>query len=248
MAFMSLLMITWILTGASRAHLNEPGASRYVYVSGIVALTLLGISITRKALPVMVVALVLWILVLPSGVRVLEQGSGGLRDASFHVRASLFVLDTYSERPSTDFPVEPSRAPQLSAFSYDRLASKYGSIGFSDDEISQLADSYRGTIDDTLMRTGTYRVQPATRTCPEKEESASNKFEMSGQQRVVFRSENDVSLFMRRYSSVAALSVSMQLRGGATYEISDNGAVTRPPLTIEFPGSTVQVCPKSLSP
>jgi hypothetical protein len=166
----------WILTGLSRAELQEPDASRYLY-PGVVFVVLLLSSLLGRTAPrlprwgviTLIVAVVAFTaLSLRGNLHQLDGGAAGLRDASNYVSAELGALALVRDRVDPSFQPDPQRAPQISAGGYFRAIDDLGSPADTLAELRARPDAVRSSADAMLARAlGADRLREAAAPAPD---------------------------------------------------------------------------------
>lgn len=237
------LAATWLLTGWSRAHLQEPAASRYVYVGSICLIAMsavvIGSSLPRVGFVVPLLGLLLFI--SPNSA-MLRAGAGGLRDTSYHVRALLGAIDMTRIRPATDQVVESSRAPQLTVSAYDTLSRKYGKIGFSAVEMVSLPDSYRVSADRMLFALGTTEVRmDAPDECKEATVVLNREVFLPTGAVVFVKPDTRMSMSFRRFATESAGTV-MELPVGQWTSIRNRAESSVPQLKLGLENGRAYGC------
>ena len=159
-AVLALPLLYWVLTALSRAQLNEPDASRYLYPGAIfVALVLVELAHlvplprSRTSLVILLGAVVAVTVV---SVRGNEQpfrlGAAGLRDASTYVKAELAALELAGSRVEPGFQPDPVRAPQITAGPYAEAVADLGSPADSINSVRSQSEAVRSAADGVLVR------------------------------------------------------------------------------------------------
>ena len=158
----AMVLITWVLTGLSRAHLGEPAASRYVYVGAALLLATFVTMAPRLQSMYLLLAVMLAtnVLVQPN-LTILRAGTGGLRDNSLHVRASLTGLDVIDGDAPAGQQVDGARAPQIDMARYQAMSRQYGHAGFSNDALLRQPETIKQQADDTIFRLMKSLVTPS---------------------------------------------------------------------------------------
>lgn len=158
----AMVLITWTLTGLSRAHLGEPAASRYVYVGAALLLATFATMAPRlqSMFLLLAVMLVTNVLVQPN-LTILRAGTGGLRDNSLHVRASLTGLDVIDVDVVAGQQLDGSRAPQIDIAKYQALLKQYGHAGFSNAALMRQPEAVKQLSDDAIFRLMKSLVTPS---------------------------------------------------------------------------------------
>ena len=237
-----MIVITWTLTGISRAHLAEPQASRYVYVGAIVLVCITGLALSTFK-PWIVAPLIFCALpfTLPSSISQMEQGAGGLRDTSFHVRSALAALDMTDIRLATDFAVD-ARAPQMTVSAYDKLARSHGHVGFSIQELKALPDPYRNTSDNMLNQLGLNQVTRMPKSpCGDRPGNLRVRTLKSGETMVLFLN-SQTEMYFTRFSDGTSGVAPTTLDGGNWYAITNRAESDLPVLRFELPLTAVEGC------
>ncbi|MFM8857753.1 MAG: hypothetical protein ACKOI2_11245 [Actinomycetota bacterium] len=240
---LSMLIVTWLLTGISRSHLAEPQASRYVYVGAIVLVCCTGLALTNSRFKLVLPAvLCLLPILLPSSMSQMKKGASGLRDTSFHVRSALAALDMTDVRPGSDSAVD-ARAPQISVSAYDRLAASDGRIGFSIPELRALPDPYRNTTDNMLNRLGVSQISRSTGLlCGAQSRSLSGVQVLTSGETLVILPSTETEIRLARFSDVVDGIAATTLNGGAWYSITNRAENDVPALRFELPLTGVVGC------
>jgi hypothetical protein len=120
----------WTLTGLARAHLKDPGATRYLYV-GVVFVVLIGAELARGRRPAGRVASALLVgatlFCLIGNLNHLRGGRDTLRDWSEEISARLAALELVGPAATKpDFRPSASLAPPLFAGDYFSALQKFG--------------------------------------------------------------------------------------------------------------------------
>ena len=149
----AMALMTWTMTGLSRAHLGEPAASRYVYVGAALLVTTFVTMAPRLQSMFLLLAVMLAtnVLVQPN-LTILRAGTGGLRDNSIHVKASLAGLDIIDGDVVAGQQLDGSRAPQIDISKYQTMSRQYGHAGFSNDALLRQPETIKQQADDTFFR------------------------------------------------------------------------------------------------
>ena len=149
----AMALMTWIMTGLSRAHLGEPAASRYVYVGAALLVTTFVTMAPRLQSMFLLLAVMLTtnVLVQPN-LTILRAGTGGLRDNSLHVRASLTGLDVINGEVVAGQQLDGSRAPQIDIARYQSRSRQFGRAGFSNAALLRQPETIKQQADDTIFR------------------------------------------------------------------------------------------------
>jgi hypothetical protein len=157
-----MALMTWTMTGLSRAHLGEPAASRYVYVGAVLLVTTFVTMAPRLQSMFLLLAVMLAtnVLVQPN-LTILRAGTGGLRDNSIHVKASLAGLDVIDGDVVAGQQLDGSRAPQIDIAKYQLVARQYGHAGFSNDALLRQPETIKQQADDTIFRLMKSLVTPS---------------------------------------------------------------------------------------
>jgi hypothetical protein len=155
----------WTLTGLARAHLNDPGATRYLYVSGVFAI-LIAAELARDRAPAsrlgsaLLVAAVLFCVL--GNLNHLRGGRDTFRDWSEETSARLAALELAGPASvGPDFRPAPSLAPRLYAADYFNAVRAFGSAAAPRDALVAASERARRGADDTLTRALALRPREA---------------------------------------------------------------------------------------
>lgn len=120
----------WGLVALTRAHLDEPLASRYLYLGAVLVL-LVAAEVIRDRPPMRQWATaLLFIAALASVVSNLGQlraGANGLRGSTNEVRAALAAAELIAAAVPAEQVLAPTSAPQVTAGAYRELVADLGS-------------------------------------------------------------------------------------------------------------------------
>jgi hypothetical protein len=156
----------WGLTALSRAQLNEPAASRYLYPGAILVALALAEAMRGLRAPPLVV--VLGALVLAHGISTnldaLQSGAAGLRTGSDYVGAELAALEIARPLAPAGFVPDPFHAPQIQAGPYFAAIDEFGSPADASAELAARPDDVRRAADGVLV--GAMGVHLAVLTAP----------------------------------------------------------------------------------
>jgi F0F1-type ATP synthase membrane subunit c/vacuolar-type H+-ATPase subunit K len=169
-AVLALPLFYWVLTALSRAELNEPDASRYLYAGAIfVALIIVELAHLvplprgRVVLALLVGAVVVITVVSVRGnEQPLRLGAAGLRDASTYVKAELAALELAGNGVEPGFQPDPIRAPQITAGPYADAVADLGSPADSIASVRGQSEAVRSAADGVLVRALRLGLLPVT--------------------------------------------------------------------------------------
>jgi hypothetical protein len=157
LGLLAILVAFWVLTGLRRAMLQEPDASRYLYVGALFVVLLLaelarGVSLTRRVALLIVVVTGAAVL---SNAGTLRDGGRYLRDQARVARANLGALelsrdDVGPRYIARGFPGYPFI--YLLAGPYFEAADDWGTPAFSPAELASAPENARLNADGELVR------------------------------------------------------------------------------------------------
>lgn len=152
-AVLALPVAFWGLTALSRAQLNEPGASRYLYPGAVFLLLVLAeLARDRAYAPFAIVLVVAAAAYAVHGnLDQLDAGASGLRDTSVHVRADLAALELAQGKVDPSFRPDPNRSPDLTAGPYFEAIDALGSPAESLAALRRQPEEVRSTADGVLL-------------------------------------------------------------------------------------------------
>ncbi len=143
----------WVMSALSRAHLGEPGASRYVHVAlcWMIPMSTLALSQRKTSHLIRNVAVVLVVvLAVPGSWDVADRAGVDFRERSQIVRAELTAMMQISGSVEAGFQPDPSRAPQISAARFKKFAARYSAPLIDPAEFESLPNVARQEIDRVL--------------------------------------------------------------------------------------------------
>jgi hypothetical protein len=145
------LLATWGLTGLSRAHLGEPGASRYVYVGATCLILLFALVVpVVQNLTTSAGLFIAAIFLVSPNMSLMRAGANGLLDTSTHVRAELSAIEHVRMSLLPGYVIDSARAPQLNIGEYLSAIDRFGSPAFSWNKLSTLPSGTLIDVNRTL--------------------------------------------------------------------------------------------------
>lgn len=161
--------VFWGLTGLTRAGVELPNASRYLYPGAVfVVLALVDAAALLAArwstVRTMAAGVVAVALVAGTGANAnaLERGARGLRETSDYVRAELAVLDGTRGLGEASFRPDEQRMPQVRAGAYLDFVDNIGSPAYTPAEVAARPRPVRHAADLVLVGRVGIDVRPAT--------------------------------------------------------------------------------------
>jgi len=154
----------WVLSGLSRAHLGEPGASRYVHVGISWVVPIIGIllgtswcrSRVRSGIVIVVSAIAVW------GSWDLATHAGReFRERSLVVRAEISAMGQIDSPVRFDYQPDPARAPQINYGDFSAFGLKYRTPGLDPKTFGQLPEFVRQEIDRVFLTGPDVKLEPA---------------------------------------------------------------------------------------
>ncbi len=157
----------WVLTGLSRAHLNEPAAPRYIYTGAVLVVLLVcelarGRQITRAPQALLLAALLAFAAV--GNAHTLDKMAGALREHASELEARLGALEVVADRVGPGFVAAPVVAPQLDARSVRAAQADFGRLALTPQELLAAPQAEGAAADDTLRLAGSIVTAPARAT------------------------------------------------------------------------------------
>ncbi len=154
----------WSLTAATRASINEPTTSRYLY-PGALFLLLLAVEAARgrrATPPLLAVLAVLLLGATVANVGLLRDGARQQRDQATNVRGALAAAEAAGDALPGDFVPAPTIAPQVRLDTYRAAVADLGSPVPPASELPRDFQAARAVADEVLMRGYGIRAVPAT--------------------------------------------------------------------------------------
>ena len=244
LACLVMAIITFSLTGLSRAHLSEPAASRYVYVGAIL---LIGttISLVPIRLNNFVVLLLAVAAVVPiqSNLKTLKAGYGGLHDVSLHVRSSLTGLEMISGPIVLDETLDGARAPQFDARQYRELSETAGKAGFLPKDLLAQPEIVRLEADDVLFRfmDGLSR-ESSIKICEDKRELKDSEIILMPGETINLVAYKGASATFRWFTETIESSAVLEMKPAIQYQFSNHVYSGTRSLVIAFSLPDIVIC------
>ena len=153
----------WGLTALSRAQLNDPDASRYLYPGAVLVVLVvaeLARDVRLRPAAWVVVGLLVGGAAL-SGYGALRDGAAHLQDWSSYLRAELGALQLAGTTVDPNYQPDPLRAPDIRTGQYLDAIRGLGPAGDSPDQVRREGEPQRQTADQVLARTLGFGLGPA---------------------------------------------------------------------------------------
>ena len=237
------LVITWFLTGLSRAHLGEPGASRYVYVGAIALLAMFSLllpKINRWVEPVLLVPL-FFFLVMPN-LDLMRAGAQGLQDTSLNVRAEQSALEQIGPLARPDFQFDTSRAPQISAGSYLSAVEKFGSPALDWADVSKLPESVLVEVNRVLLTASENFKKSNSVSCETEEKILNSQLVLAPNSYLTLIVKRSTQLRFNWFSKKTDGSYGVEVDQNTVYQIHNPSIKGANQLVIEGGLNSVRVC------
>ena len=158
----------WLLIGYSRAQGGEYGASRYVYIGGVlILLTVADLLEPVGNRIIMCLAPPIAVLSVWGNWELLHSGARGLREVTATTRSELRAVEWAERLVNPMFQVDGGRMPQVSAGEYLDARRDLGSAAASDGEVELASEGTReetdrvslGALDVTLAPGGELQAE-----------------------------------------------------------------------------------------
>jgi hypothetical protein len=168
-AVLALAVGYWTLTGLSRAQLQEPDASRYLYPGAIFVVLVLAelhgrtpLARTRPVIACLAIVLLATMgYSIHGNLHELNAGAAGLRDTSRVLEAELGALEAIRTHVRPDFRPDPRRAPVLVAGGYFRAVDDLGSPADSLGDLLHGPEGSRTAADTELTAALAIGLEPS---------------------------------------------------------------------------------------
>lgn len=243
-AFLLMAILTWMVTGLSRAHLQEPAASRYIYVGSILLISSL-VSLVPKYSAKFVLAPLAFLsfFLIQDNVKILDQGIGGLRDVSVHLRSSLGGLQLIDGPLNAGEFLDSARAPQLDSERYREISRKFGTVGFSVADLQRQPEEIRREADQVLYRLmSELYLEIDKADCEPSRVKSVIKIKLKPNETAKVAVSGDVVATFRWFTNDISTTSQLQMNSGDTYQFKNRIIQGSPPLEIHFSEPKVGLC------
>jgi hypothetical protein len=240
----AMALMTWIMTGLSRAHLGEPAASRYVYVGAALLVTSFVTMAPRLESMFLLLAVMLAtnVLVQPN-LTVLRAGTSGLRDVSINVKASLTGLDIIDDVVIPNQQLDGSRAPQIDIAKYKAMSEDYGNAGFSNAALMRQPELIKLRADDTTFRLMKSIIGTSSPVSCEPDPFNRIGDLVIGPGKSVFVLPQIVGkVSVAWFASGNEASPIIELSPGTQYQFKNSVVAGSPSMKLNFMGNNVLIC------
>jgi hypothetical protein len=240
----AMALMTWTMTGLSRAHLGEPAASRYVYVGAALLVTTFVTMAPRLQSMFLLLAVMLAtnVLIQPN-LTILRAGTGGLRDVSINVKASLTGLDIIDDVANSEEQLDGSRAPQIDIVKYKARSRDYGNAGFSNAALMRQPESMKLRADDTtfrLMKSIIGTSSPVS--CQPDPFNRIADLEVSPGESVIVVPQIVGKVSVAWFAEGNEASPVVELSPGIQYQFKNSVIEGSPSMKLNFMGNNVLIC------
>jgi hypothetical protein len=217
------LLTTWCLTGLSRAHLGEPGASRYVYVGATCIVLLLGLLLPEiKTWPSIIGFLMAVILLVLPNMKMMRAGAQGLLDTSIHLRAEQSAVEHIRTSVRADYAIDGTRAPQLSAGEYLSAVDRFGSPAYSWKAVSSLPAETLVDVNKALIE-GSSGVQPTLDGhCPSSQSQSTDLLSVKPQSSIQVLVKRPVHLLVNWFPAKLEAAYALEIQEPGIYVIRNS--------------------------
>jgi hypothetical protein len=145
----------WVETALARAHLHEPGATRYVYVGAVYVILVTAeawrpAAVSQRAATLVALGVAFALL---ANVNLLRSGRDTYRELSEEISARLSALEIAEpDAVLTDFQPAPELAPRIRAGPYFDAVANLGSPATPSGALPSQSSRARKAADDVLIR------------------------------------------------------------------------------------------------
>ena len=218
-----LLFVTWCLTGLSRSHLGEPGASRYVYVGATCIVLVLCLMIPRPDnwLSKVGVAAVAVLLVLPN-MELMQAGANGLLDTSQHLRAKLAAVENVRSSVQFDYSVDSARAPQLMVGEYFKAIDQFGSPAYSWQSLSKLDSLILNGVNQTITESSSVMQLTNEDSCRIDESATKTLYEIHPQTSLKLLIKAPAQLNLNWFQKMPDAAYSLSISESGVYSVRNS--------------------------
>jgi hypothetical protein len=215
-----LLLVTWSLTGFSRSHLGEPGASRYVYVGATCIVLLLCLLMPRPSnwQANAGVAAAAALLILPN-MEMMRAGANGLLDTSKHLRAKQTAVENVRSSVKFDYSIDSARAPQMIAGEYFRAIDRFGSPAYSWKTLSDLDSVTLNGVNQTIADGSSVMQLTNDAGCQIKEPATKTQYEVAPQASLKLLIKNPTNLKLNWFQQSPDATYSLAISEVGVYTI-----------------------------
>jgi hypothetical protein len=156
----------WILSALSRAHLGEPGASRYVHVGICWLVPIVGIAVggdlnrgrLREFFTLIVVITATW-----GSWDIATEAGKVFRQRSTVVLAEISAATQVESPVDSGYQLDQARAPQIQIGALMEFARLYSLPGLGARQIEELPEEARKEVDRVFLEAPATRVAPSVR-------------------------------------------------------------------------------------
>jgi hypothetical protein len=240
------LLATWGLTGLSRAHLGEPGASRYVYVGAtcLILLFALVVPVVQNMTTSAGLFIAAVFLVSPN-MSLMRAGAAGLLDTSTHLRAELSAIEHVRMSLSPGYVIDSARAPQLNMDEYLSAIDRFGSPAFSWKKVSTLPSGTLIDVNRTLAEASHFLQLLPDAQCVSSSSVAKEEFDIKPKSSLTVTIKAPKTLKFNWFKESPDAAYAMEIRTSGTYVLQNLIEKESNILNISGDMQSVTICKQS---
>jgi hypothetical protein len=240
------LIVTWALTGLSRAHLGEPGASRYVYVGAtcLVLLFALLVPVARNVTMGLGLFVITICLVAPN-MKMMRAGANGLLDTSVHLRAELSAFEHVRNSAGAEYTIDSARAPQLNTGEYLSAIDRYGSPAYSWRKVSSLQSATLIDVNRTLAEASHFLQLSPDAQCISSSSVAKEEIDIKPQSSVTVTIKAPKTLKFNWFKESPDAAYAIEISTSGTYVLQNLIEKESNVLNVSGDMQSVTICKQS---
>lgn len=221
-AVVFFLFVTWALTGLSRAHLGEPGASRYVYVGAacLVLLFALVVPVVQNMTATVGLFIGAVFLISPN-MTLMRAGANGLLDTSMHLRAELSALEHVQSSVRDDYVVDSARAPQLSTAEYLSAINRFGSPAYSWEKVTSSPAAILMSVNRTLAEASNSLLLSLDAQCVSSSPETKREIDIKPKSRVTMTIKSPKILKFNWFKGSPEAAYAIEISKSGTYVLQN---------------------------
>jgi hypothetical protein len=252
----ALLLSFWILAAVNSGPLRPPVSARYVYVGGVMTLLVAGALLGPVRPSRLALGIGVGIVIASVAVNLIDLRNGyrSFRDLSDLERGGLTALELAHDQVDPAFRLGPDNAGAdyfnlVDAGSYLSAVDKFGSPGYSEDELLAAPEKIRAVADEALAAAERIALIPgadasASGCAPVVAESGARTLEL-GPGTVALRAgpQGSVEVAARRFADDSYAADFGRIAAGESAILALPADRARTPWTLSFKGDgSVAVC------
>jgi hypothetical protein len=236
-AAFAIVATMWMMGAITQQLFTLPDNQRYLYPGAVAVLLVAawaadGARWRRPATVVLILVTVAG--VVANIIRLRDAGSAG-RAETMQARAELTGIELAGDAADpayvpigATFPIAFSIGPERPASTYLAATNRYGTIGYSPEEVRGLGETSKALVDERLAEALSLSLRPAQSALPSRDCGQVRSLDLTAGQTARLESDRAATVYVRRFAERSAVEVGRLVRGEATTLAAPADEISQP--------------------